>query len=332
VKILPVIIPKGGLGRKIWDKLVRTKAAPPKTTQPDRREYTFMFVPHHGKNVISLRVPIKVLKYSAIALCTLLVFTVGTILNYRYAASVASAEKAELQRLRQVNETQHGQIEQLAKATTVLQEDMNRLNKLDAELRRMVNNDDSGVSRSGVTRPSPGQGGQGGPAVKPQLSELSNLINELQLAAKVREQSLTAMKGTLAERNARLAATPSIWPTDGEVTSRYGWRSSPWGWGSDWHPGIDIANDYGTPIVATADGEVVYSGWYSGYGKMIQIDHGYGVVTAYAHNSENAVNIGQRVKKGEIIGYMGSTGYSTGTHLHYEVRVNGTAVNPANFM
>lgn len=308
-------------------------SAPKKPSQPDRREYTFMFVPHHGKNVISLRIPVKVLKYSAVALCSLLVITVGTILNYRYAASVASTEKVELQRLRQINEVQHGQIEQLAKATTVLQEDMNRLNKLDAELRRMVNNDDLPASRSGIARPVPGQGGQDGPAVKAQLNDISKLVQELQTAAKVREESLTAMKGTLAERNARLAATPTIWPTDGEVTSRFGWRSSPWGgWGSDWHPGIDIANDYGTPIIATADGEVVYSGWYSGYGKMIQIDHGYGVVTVYAHNAELLVNNGASVKKGQTIGYMGSTGYSTGTHLHYEVRVNGTAVNPANFL
>lgn len=304
-----------------------------KSKPPDRREYTLMFVPHHGRNVVSLRIPIRMLKFLAAALCVLLVATIGTFLNYRHAIGVAAVEKTELEQLRQVNATQDNQLDQLAKATASLQEDMNRLNKLDSDLRRIVNSEEMpSTSRSGVVRPTASYGGQGGPAVKPQASELINLVKDLQANAKAREQSLTALREALVERNARLSATPSIWPAGGEVTSRFGWRSSPWGWGSDWHPGLDIANDYGTPIVATADGEVVFSGWYGGYGKMIQIDHGNGVVTVYGHCAQNLVNAGDKVKKGETIAYMGSTGYSTGTHVHYEVRVNGTAVNPVNFL
>lgn len=269
----------------------------------------------------------------AVALGVVLVFTAGMVLNYRHSANVANAEKAELEKLKQVNATQNKQIEQLAKATAVLQEDMNRLNKLDADIRRMVNSDELPASRSGSPRPSIGTGGQGGQVRQPDADELIQLVQEMQNVAKAREQSLTVAKEALAERNARLAATPSIWPTDGEVTSRYGWRSSPWGWGGgDWHPGIDIANDYGTPIHSTADGEVIYSGWYAGYGKMIQISHGNGIVTVYGHNSQILVEVGDKVKKGDIIAQMGSTGYSTGNHLHYEVRVNGTTVNPANFL
>ncbi|MDR3560982.1 MAG: M23 family metallopeptidase [Negativicutes bacterium] len=300
---------------------------------PDRREYTLMFVPHHGKNVFRLRIPIRLLKISAAVLCTILVITLGTFMNYRHAVNVASLDKVELEKLRQVNATQNNQIEQLAKATAGLQEDMNRLNKLDSELRRLVNNEDlTATSRSGVARPTSAFNGQGGPDVKPQVAELINLVQEMQTNAQTREQSLTAMKDVLTERNSRLSATPSIWPAGGEVTSRFGWRSAAWGWGSEWHPGLDIANDYGTPIVATADGEVVFSGWYGGYGKMIQISHGYGVVTVYGHNSQLLVNVGDKVKKGETISYMGSTGYSTGNHVHYEIRVNGTAVNPVNFL
>ena len=97
--------------------------------------------------------------------------------------------------------------------------------------------------------------------------------------------------------------------------------------------GIDIANDIGTPIVAAADGVVVDSGWNSGgYGYMVDLDHGNGIVTRYAHNSRNAVSVGQVVKKGQLIAYMGSTGFSTGPHVHYEVRVNGKAVNPDRFL
>lgn len=285
-----------------------------------------MFVPHYGKNILSLRIPIKALKLTAAVLGLVMVLTVGTFVHYRYTVNVANTDKAELEHLRQVNATQGKQIEQLAKATATLQEDMSRLNQLDADLRRLVNSDELPASRSGTVRPTP-QGGQGGPVVKPQINELANLVKDLQATAKAREQSLATLREEVVNRNARLAATPSIWPTYGDVTSRFGWR-----WGGDWHPGIDIANDYGTPIVAAADGTVSFSGWYSGYGKLVQIDHHNGIVTLYGHNSELLVNIGEKVKKGDTIAYMGSTGYSTGPHCHYEVRVNDTAVNPANFL
>jgi murein DD-endopeptidase MepM/ murein hydrolase activator NlpD len=131
---------------------------------------------------------------------------------------------------------------------------------------------------------------------------------------------------------ANLAATPSIWPTSGEVTSPFGWRNSPWGGGQELHPGIDIANSMGTPIFATADGEVVLSGWSGGYGNIVQINHGKGIETIYGHNSRVIVSAGQVVKKGQVIAYLGSTGRSTGPHLHYEVRVNGAAVDPIRFL
>jgi len=324
--------PKSSLGFEILDNLKRKWAAL-KAKCPDRREYTLMFVPHHGKSVVSLRIPVAALKYLAAVLSVLLVLAIGTFVSYWNAVNVASAEKAELRQLRQVNATQNGQIEQLAKDTATLQEDMNRLNRLDADLRRLVNSENSPASRSGVNRlPSSGYNEQGGSAVKPQVTELTNLVQELQATAKAREESLTAVRVALIERNARISATPSIWPAGGDVTSRFGWRSSPWGWGSEWHPGLDIANDYGTPIVATADGEVVFSGWYGGYGKLIQIAHGNGIETLYGHCSQLLVNVGDKIKKGETIACMGSTGNSTGTHVHYEIRVNGTAVNPSSFL
>lgn len=122
---------------------------------------------------------------------------------------------------------------------------------------------------------------------------------------------------------------PSIWPTTGVVTSPYGLR---WG-GTDFHPGIDIANDMGTPIVATADGVVEYAGWNSGgYGNMVDINHGNGLMTRYGHASQVVVSAGQYVKRGQLIAYMGSTGFSTGPHCHYEVHVNGQRVNPISYL
>lgn len=287
-----------------------------------------MVVPHHGQTVRSLRIPIKWLKWTGAAVAVSVLTFAGMFFHYQLTTKAAQHDKMELSHLRQVNGTQAQQIEQLAKATAVLQEDMERLNTLDSELRRMINSEESAqTSRSGVNRLSSGQPGQGGPVRKPEADELIRLVQDMQTSAKAREQSLHALKDAIADKKARFAATPSIWPASGEVSSRYGWR-----WGYDWHPGIDIADDWGSPILAAADGVVVFSDWYSGYGKMIQIDHGNGIVTLYAHNAAHHVSVGQSVQKGQHIADMGSTGYSTGPHLHYEVRVNGSAVNPANFL
>lgn len=136
----------------------------------------------------------------------------------------------------------------------------------------------------------------------------------------------------MARSTDKLAAKPSIWPTNGEVTSGFGWRNSPWGGGSELHQGIDIANSLDTPLVATADGEVMLSEWSGGYGNLVQIDHGNGISTIYGHNSRIIVSAGQSVRKGQIISYLGSTGRSTGPHVHYEIRVNGTAVDPLSYM
>lgn len=130
----------------------------------------------------------------------------------------------------------------------------------------------------------------------------------------------------------QLASKPSIWPTSGEITSPFGWRNSPWGNGRELHPGLDIANSLGTPIVATADGVVAQCGPAGGYGNVVQIDHGNGLTTIYGHNSRFAVSAGQQVKKGQIIAYMGSTGRSTGPHSHYEIRENGTAIDPMAYL
>lgn len=307
-----------------------------KTPKPDRREYTLMLVPHQGQSVVSVRLPIKVIKMGVAAFGIMLVGLVGLFFFYHNAAHMADSEKTELERLRVANSSQSQQIQQLAQTTAGLQQDMSRLNQLDAEIRKMVNGEDNNTaSRAGTVRPSlgySGQGGPGNPVTTPSLEELSVTIKDLQASMKERELSLTELKNGLAEKNKRLAFTPSIWPASGDVTSRFGWRNGPWGGGNDWHPGIDIANNYGTAVCATADGEVIYAGWDGGYGKMVQIDHGNGIVTVYGHNQAILVHTGQHVKKGEVISEMGSTGMSTGPHVHYEVRVNGTAVDPASFL
>ena len=116
-------------------------------------------------------------------------------------------------------------------------------------------------------------------------------------------------------------------------TSGYGVRNDPFRGGHAMHAGIDLAGPYGTPIYATADGKVERAGWNSGgYGNLIELDHGRGIETRYGHLSKVLISAGQQVKRGQLIAYMGSTGRSTGSHLHYEVRIDGKPVNPIPFM
>ena len=129
-----------------------------------------------------------------------------------------------------------------------------------------------------------------------------------------------------------LARTPSIWPVTGVVTSSFGWRKSPFEGDKELHSGIDIAVHLGAPVVATADGKVVQSGQSGGYGNLVQLDHGNGIATLYGHNSRLAVQVGETVKKGQVISYAGSTGRSTGPHVHYEIRKNDTAIDPWTYL
>ncbi len=123
-----------------------------------------------------------------------------------------------------------------------------------------------------------------------------------------------------------------MWPCSGPITSYYGWRTHPVFGTTKYHSGMDIAVDYGTPILAADSGTVIYSGWLGGYGYAVMIDHGSGLVTLYGHNQSLNVYEGQYVSKGTCIAYAGSTGYSTGPHCHFEVRLHGEVTEPLNYL
>ncbi|MBX6359469.1 MAG: M23 family metallopeptidase [Acidobacterium ailaaui] len=129
-----------------------------------------------------------------------------------------------------------------------------------------------------------------------------------------------------------LANAPSLWPVVGPVTSSFGERQDPFNGEGAFHAGIDISSSFGTPVRATADGTVEMADRASGYGREIVIDHGYGVKTVYGHLSGFAVTEGQEVTRGQVIGYVGTSGRSTGPHLHYEVRIRNTPVNPHKYL
>ncbi|NUN06342.1 MAG: M23 family metallopeptidase [Bdellovibrio sp.] len=157
---------------------------------------------------------------------------------------------------------------------------------------------------------------------------IDKAVKETQL----KEQSVIDLWESLSERQSLLNSTPNMKPAKGWITSRFGYRTSPFTGKTALHAGLDIAAAPGSPVYAPADGVIVFASYDESYGKLITIDYGYGVTTRFGHLSQIYVQVGQRVNKWDVVGAVGNTGRSTGPHLHYEVRINGTAVDPINYI
>jgi len=145
-------------------------------------------------------------------------------------------------------------------------------------------------------------------------------------------ETIGEIKEYLHTQRAIYVSTPKGYPVPGNISSPFGMREHPTSGKDDFHSGIDLAISPGTPVRATADGIVSYSGWHGGSGNLVGLEHGHGFSTFYAHNKSTVVNIGQKVRRGDIIGYSGSTGNSTGPHVHYEIWQDGKAINPAAYL
>jgi len=169
-------------------------------------------------------------------------------------------------------------------------------------------------------------------AVEIKETALNNSLRTMREESDKRLSSYTQITLYLTDRHNGARATPSIWPTEGRITSPYGYRIAPLRGASEYHSGIDIANESGTPVYATADGVLRHSGWAQGYGMCAMVDHGFGYSTLYGHMSEIIAKEGEQVKRGQMIGRMGSTGTSTGNHLHYEVWAGGMPTSPMKFL
>jgi murein DD-endopeptidase MepM/ murein hydrolase activator NlpD len=162
--------------------------------------------------------------------------------------------------------------------------------------------------------------------VKESKREFLHEVAGLSQASATLAAQIQGSSGSYSPPDSTPSAAGLIWPVNGPVTSPFGMR-----WGR-MHTGIDIGVPYGTPIHASASGRVVYSGWMDGYGNLVAIDHGRGLSTAYAHQSQIGVSVGQIVSQGQVIGYVGCTGHCFGPHLHFEVRINGTPVDPMGYL
>ncbi len=192
--------------------------------------------------------------------------------------------------------------------------------------RQVAASDHKNVEASQTEASTPGQ-------LLSQMRKLdARLDSQIKTLIVLREQVMNQTYGMQVQMMHTSSTTPDMWPVKGEISSGYGFRNSPGGIGSTYHEGIDIASDYGVPVEATASGTVTQAGWVDGYGYLVEIKHDGGIVTRYGHNSALLVTVGQQVEQGTVVALVGSTGNSTGPHCHYEVRINGDAVDPVYFL
>lgn len=164
------------------------------------------------------------------------------------------------------------------------------------------------------------------------LREMNDQVDEIDAALGKQEEGFADLFEFIEEQKNILASTPAIRPTNGWLSSAFGYRTSPFTGRRTFHKGLDIANRKNTPIIAPADGVVAFSGAKGNMGLMVTIDHGHGIVTRFGHLAKTMKKVGEAVKRGDTIGLMGNSGRSTGPHLHYEVRLNGVPVNPVKYI
>jgi len=316
--------------------------------------YTVMILPSPTAEPYRFSLTKKTLYYVVAGTSFLTLVLVAFLIQY----FVLIGQVWELNILRGETKSQKVQIQGFLTTVTDLKRQLVHLSELEAKLRVIT---DIGPAKGDAKEPSKENKeanadpltGMGGPEEAPApLSKSSfspdqenpapdtrdllrsiqeNLGNLTQVATREEaafQQISTVMQG----KRAIWASTPSIWPVNGWLTSGFGNRISPFTGEVAMHKGIDIAARPLTPIVAPANGVVVRAGFDGGFGNMIRLDHGIGVMTAYGHLAKIGVHVGQRVTRGQVIGFVGSTGLSTGPHLHYEVYLNSSPVNPLRYI
>jgi murein DD-endopeptidase MepM/ murein hydrolase activator NlpD len=275
----------------------------------DDRFYAFI-IAHTPRSRAQIRrfcVEKKSLRILAVLLAALLCATVYGFYGLTQQAAHLRTE-VENQRLRAENERQRQELIELG----------NRVEAVEDTSRKLA-------EKSGVVNESSAAPGTGGPALPLEGNSLAALESKMSQL----ERNMQSYEAVLRERG----YTPSVWPVFGRLESGFGGRRNPFGGTSyEFHSGQDIDAAWGDPVIAGASGTVTFVGWQNGYGQLVVIDHGGGLTTRYGHLSHIDVAQGQTVARSQFIGRVGSTGRSTGPHLHYEVRINDEPVNPLQYL
>jgi len=286
-----------------------------------RKQHTIIVVPHARARFRQFQVTSRLLwsVATAVSLSLLLgvVFGVLWLQSVRKNREVTSLV-AENQDLRGRTKSLNAKLESLEKVLAEFEERTRRLSIV------------AGLSGS----PDPGTGGVGGLTALPadDVRHTEAVLEEASRRGLLLSGRLGEVENRLSLQADQLALTPTLAPALGVLTAGFGLRADPFTGRPDFHPGIDISSPKGSRIVAPASGTVVRVGWDQGYGRVVEIAHGFGIRTLFAHLEAPRVAEGQRVRRGDLVGIVGSTGRSTGPHLHYEVQVAGKPVDPLDYV
>lgn len=297
-----------------------------------KRRWTVMLVPHGAQPSRIVEVTSSWLKLGATAAAVVLglAVLVGYGVAYRQARGDFDAQSAEKQK------TLAAEVGALQGRVGALRDTLEAISRRDVQVRLLANLEplDPSVHAAGIGGPAPVDSKPlGNDPLSRHAGDVRVDLNALIRRANLLSRSFAEAADSLSSHRERLAATPSIMPTQGWLTSAFSaMREHPILHLARPHEGIDVSAPMGTPIEAPAAGTIVSAGWETGYGNTIEIDHGFGLRTKFAHCSRLLVGRGQRVQRGQRIALVGNTGLSTGPHLHYEVHVNGRPVNPLRYV
>ena len=272
-------------------------------------------------------------KNALVALGIVAFIFLGTVAVGAELIYEAYGEKSELNVYRAQYAQYTEKLQKLTDDSARMQKELAQIAVLEAAVRKTLAKDGETVSRGNIDRKSQeldlsGTGGGESSVNKLDILMVQNAMMDKRIAYK--RENLSNMLDQLYNKD----GGHFKWPTEGgEISSSYGYRVDPFGrQTSDFHPGIDIAAPYGAPILAASSGKVEMAEWNGGYGRYVKLDNGHGFETAYGHMSAIAVSNGQEVERGEVIGFVGSSGASTGPHVHFEIIENGKTVNPLQFL
>ncbi len=298
-----------------------------------KRRWTVVFVPHGSEPSRIVEVSYRALKVAVAGVA----MAVAAALLVGYFTVSRTADLSRSAQLQKENATLTEEIGELQGRLSTLADTILRIAQRDARIRVMANLEpiDPQVQAAGIGGPTMAGAalGAGGSSAVLRSQEIRVDLSALIRRANLLATSFQEASDSLAVHSARLAATPSIMPTQGWLSSAFSsMRSHPILHVARPHEGIDVTAPMGSPIEAPAAGVVADAGWESGYGNTVTLDHGFGIVTKFAHASKVLVRTGQRVSRGQRIALVGNTGLATAPHLHYEVHVNGRPVNPLRYV
>jgi murein DD-endopeptidase MepM/ murein hydrolase activator NlpD len=293
-----------------------------------KRFYTFIVVPNASARLHKLRLPVRAL-YLLAAIGVLSFFV---LVGFGFSYAKMAFKAADYDKLQAENTDLKVQKKNLEVATRKLGEKISNLENISQKIQNLIENDNM-TNRGKLNGPA-----VGGSKVDYPTAELLGSLNSKtsidflkDKTSEIQERFTVQQEVAQQKANLRLI-TPSIWPVKGPITSHYGNRADPFNGDSEMHPGVDISALYGAQIHAPADGKVIYAHYMAAYGNLLIIDHGHGLTTRYGHLYRFVAKVGEKVKRNEVIGLVGTTGRTTAPHLHYEVRLNDRAKNPRDYL